>query len=238
MNRTLQIETPQHVVRHRKAAHGMVHSSSKLGLVQRSASFGRNLTRSFSNRSVRSLKNFRSNSWSNRSSSNGLSQQEQPQSQSKNERKPYLLEQLGGMAALNSMVLEFSKRISEEESLEEFFRDVNPRLVHAHHERFFAIAFTDVNLPQAALVIQKTHKDLFARGLCEQHFDTFVRHFAETLKDRGFGDAIVKKIMSVVVPLRDIFGAAAQDCNSERENDESVVGPSEEDPANTGIDAN
>jgi truncated hemoglobin YjbI len=126
-------------------------------------------------------------------------------------REPYLLEQLGGMMVLKSIIHEFGRRMSRDVTLQKYFGELNPQLLTAHQERFFAMALTEVNVPDATLMIRQTHHYLFARGLNEEHFDILTMHFEDTLIDRGFTVAIVGKALSNLAPLRDIFQDAAEE---------------------------
>ena len=120
-------------------------------------------------------------------------------------KKNYLLVRLGGMAALGSIVHEFCHRVTEDPSLQTFFRGVDPRALSAHQKRFFTMAFTAINYEKAEETIRTTHTRLFSMGLSEVHFDIFVNHLSQTLKDRGFGDAIIEEVTAVVAPLREVF---------------------------------
>ena len=132
-------------------------------------------------------------------------------STSERKREEYLLERLGGMVALKSIIQEFCRRVTRDRLLQPFLQDADPRVLTAHQERFFAMAFTKVDVANATIVIRRAHRRLFARGLCEEHFDVFVSHFAQTLRDRGFGAAIVEEALDILAPLREVFQNAAQE---------------------------
>ena len=80
------------------------------------------------------------------------------------------------------------------------------------------------------MVIQRVHRHMFAQGLSEMHFDVFVQHFADTLRDRGFSEAIVIQSLSILLPLRQIFREASQDMQKEMRN-EAVSGGSDSETA-------
>lgn len=202
-----------------KLVRQLSRSSSKLGsaVLQRGSSVGRSITRSLSSKSLsgRSLTRSLSNcSLTKRLSSRSINSQSNIES----EQKPYLLEELGGFAALSAIMQEFGRRLTKDPMLQPFFQEVNPQVLTAHQERFFAMAFTEVNVLQASLVIRKAHKHLFEMGLCEDHFDVFTQHFEETLMDRGFADSIVDQAMDALQPLREIIQDAAEDFQEEQQH--------------------
>ena len=61
---------------------------------------------------------------------------------------------------------------------------------------------------------------MFAKGLCEKHFDIFCQHFEQTLRDRAFGDAIVEQVMTVLRPLRDVFQEVSEKCQHSKDADD------------------
>ena len=178
-------------------------------MLQQSSSVGRSITRSLSSKSLSSRSLTRS--LSTKSIDKSMN------SPTKAEREPCLLEQLGGLIVLKAVMQEFGRRLTRDPELQPFFQEVNPHVLVTHQERFFALAFTEVNIPQASLVIRRAHRNLFAKGLCEDHFDIFVQHFAETLTDRGFDAAIVGQALDALEPLRDIIQDAAEDYQEEQQ---------------------
>jgi truncated hemoglobin YjbI len=154
----------------------------------------RSLTRSLSKCSLHSL-----------SSKDEAAQTTPPQ-------EPYLLDQLGGMIVLKSIVQEFGRRVIRDPLLQPLLSEADPRALHSHHERFFALAFTEIeNVPQTAWLVQNSHRALFAtKGLNEEHYDAFQQHLLDCLTDRGFEFAILDKVLTVLAPMRDVFKDAAE----------------------------
>jgi truncated hemoglobin YjbI len=210
------MEATEIVKRPSKGVLQAARTSSRRGLsmIKKSASFRFSLKRSISHGSAHPPRASltRNSSWSNCHSC-PFSSQEGIETNALQERVPYLLEELGGMVVLKSIIQEFCRRILKDPVFELFFQgsDMCPHQFTAHQERFFAMAFTDVNLPQASLVIRGAHRSLFEKGLSEDHFDMFLNHFAETLADRGFAEAIIRHASGILAPIRDIFEDAAED---------------------------
>lgn len=177
---------PSHIVKQ------LARTSSKIGhsVIHGGSSIGSSISHSLSG------------SHSSRHSESSSSASTEPQ---------YLLERLGGMVALKCIVQEFCRRVVQDPRLQHFFRGVDPRLLTAHQERFFSLAFTKVNVEGASKAIRTGHRRLWSQGLCQEHFDLFVQHLAATLKDRGFGEAIVQEALGILAPIREIFRQAAQE---------------------------
>jgi len=136
------------------------------------------------------------------------------QSNSTFDNPVFLLDRLGGMAVLDSIVKEFCNRVTRDNRLQVFFEGVDPRLLIVHQKRFFAMAFTTVNEESAVATIRRAHHSLFVSGLNEIHFDVVVGHLKQTLADRGFSPAIVDEAIGTIAPLRGVFQSLAQDCSS------------------------
>ncbi|CAB9497410.1 truncated hemoglobin GlbN [Seminavis robusta] len=139
------------------------------------------------------------------------SQQQQHQQQ----EDGYLLDRLGGMPMLNSIVNDFVNRSGTDPRLIPFYEGVDYRILSEHQKRFFAMAFTKV--PETAhleLVIKKRHQHLFVKGLNESHFDIMVgEHLVGALRDRGFNDAVINEATTIIAPLRKVFEKAAKEAS-------------------------
>ena len=139
-------------------------------------------------------------------------------------KKEYLLDTLGGMAVLGSLVHDFEVRVLEDERLEPFFRGLDHRFLVAHQRRFFVMAFTEIGDPQVmAGTIRKAHAQLFYGGLSDLHFDMLVQHLVDSLKSRRFNAKIIERVTNTISPLRQVFEDEAEDfaCQGGIADDES-----------------
>ena len=132
-----------------------------------------------------------------------------PDSQANEETKrEYLLDRLGGEAALKGVVYEFYGRMLEDDDLKRFFRGIDMKRLRDHQYKFMEIAFTSVpdDLDVAALIAEK-HSTLFLRGLNEKHFDLVAGHLVATLEHLHVPQAQIDEVVAVVGPLRAVFEA-------------------------------
>ena len=116
-----------------------------------------------------------------------------------------LLEQLGGMVALASLAQEFCRRVSADATLQRFLDGYEVRAQKAHQKTFFAMAFTQVPDEMTIQIIKEQHMHVFEQGLNAGHFDRVLQHLVDTLRSRGFNDAIVLQAISNIAPLRTYF---------------------------------
>jgi hemoglobin len=178
---------------------------NRRGLVSRSVSL-KSLQRS------RSLGD-RRGSLSRRSSLRGLMgnmrkinlDQDEDSEQSIQQQEEFLLDKLGGMAALSSICHDFELRVLADESLAIFFEGVDSRIISAHQKTLFAMAFTRIPDDSTLELIRQRHRLLFAKGLKETHFDSILQHLIDALQARSFNINIVKEVMGAIAPLRPIF---------------------------------
>ncbi|CAB9498599.1 truncated hemoglobin GlbN [Seminavis robusta] len=117
-----------------------------------------------------------------------------------------LLDRLGGMLALQSIMQDFSSRVATDASLAHFFQGVDFRVLSRHHKMFFAMAFTEA--PDSATledVMRRRHQHLFAQGLNEHHFDVVAGHLIDSLAARGFQEDIMEEVAAIMSPMRQTF---------------------------------
>ena len=128
----------------------------------------------------------------------------------------YLLDRLGGMIALQTILHDFVSRVASDDELAVFFyqddnASKNFKILSAHQQVFFVMAFTEMPKDTDALecLILRRHRHLFAQGLNEKHFDRVVQHLIDALEARNFQSAIINEVIDVVAPTRDVFKAGA-----------------------------
>lgn len=127
-------------------------------------------------------------------------------------KKEYLLDKLGGMTVLSTLIHDFEIRVFEDGRLKPFFDGVPHKVVLLHQRKLFAMAFTEIDdIAVIAGTIRKTHTQLFYRGLSEAHFDMIVQHLVDSLRSRRFNDNIINQVTGTIAPLRQIFEDEAED---------------------------
>lgn len=132
-----------------------------------------------------------------------------------------LLDRLGGMPLLASVVSEFCRRVCADSTLQQFFEGVDIRVLSAHQRRFFAVAFGGKVPENVHDIVKRKHRHLFRRGLNETHFDRVAQHLVGVLTCRGFNEAIIHEAVGSIAVLRTVFeqGAAEYNINQASHSD-------------------
>lgn len=101
-----------------------------------------------------------------------------------------LLEQLGGMRFIRSMVPDMYERVLADDILSPFFVGTDQLALTHKMTRFLGIALGDVRHLQSMNLYTAHHK-LVAMGLDDQHFDAFVQHLCDVLQERDVDNAVI-----------------------------------------------
>ena len=127
------------------------------------------------------------------------------------EKREYLLDRIGGEAALKAAVDEFYHRIIADDELAPFFADVKMSAMRVHQVRFLSIALTSIpdDYDVAAMIATK-HDRLFDQGLNETHFDMVAGHLVGALEHLEVPKSLIDEVVAVVAPLRGIFEEGAK----------------------------
>ncbi|EFN57932.1 hypothetical protein CHLNCDRAFT_14771, partial [Chlorella variabilis] len=106
-----------------------------------------------------------------------------------------LLERIGGSAALKACVDDFYGRLLQEPSLQAYLEGVDLARLKAHQYNFMRIAFTKI--PDGMDVVA-AHARLFAKGLCETHFDLVAGHLVATMRDAGVAEKEIDEAVAII----------------------------------------
>lgn len=124
-----------------------------------------------------------------------------------------LLDHLGGMAAMQSILNDYVHRVAADQSLSRVFGDADFKVLSAHQRFFFAMAFgklalCDKDTLEAA--IYRQYHPLFVNGLNEIHFDRMSKHLLGALKARGFHQDVIDEVGDISIPIRIAFKGLAR----------------------------
>lgn len=123
----------------------------------------------------------------------------------------YLLDRMGGEAALEAVVEEFYVRLIGDPKLKHFFEGVNMRKLKRHQRGFLKVAFTKIpDSIDVPMLLLKKHERLFSEmSLDETHFDLVAAHLIETMQSLGLKQTLIDEAVAIVAPLRSVFEAGA-----------------------------
>jgi hemoglobin len=118
----------------------------------------------------------------------------------------FLLDRIGGDAALDAAVHRFYDRVLNDKALQVFFDGADVAKLKNHQYRFLKMAFTKIpSTYDVSKVMLDKHKRLFDMGLNADHFDLVAGHLVEALVSLGVTKDCIEEAVSIVGPLRAIF---------------------------------
>ncbi|MFC7079883.1 group I truncated hemoglobin [Halorussus caseinilyticus] len=110
-----------------------------------------------------------------------------------------LYHRLGGKEQISSIVDEFYERVLADDSVAQFFEDVDMAAQRAHQTQFLsAVAGGPVEYDGEEM--REAHEGL---GLEEQHFTAIATHLEAALREFDVPDQSVEEIMAEVAALKD-----------------------------------
>ena len=118
-----------------------------------------------------------------------------------------LFDRLGGVPGVINMIDRFYARVLADPTLRPYFQDVEMYKLQRMQFEFFSVALGGPT-PYSGRTVQHAHQ---GRRISRQHFQTFVEHLFETLKDYQLSDddrySIIAKINTYADDV--ISGSAA-----------------------------
>jgi hemoglobin len=123
----------------------------------------------------------------------------------------YLLDRLGGDAALEAAVDQFYARVVVDPKLSHFFEGSDLAFLKSHQRKFMKIAFTKIpdTLDVPKFILDK-HERLFAMGLEAEHFDLVAGHLIATFQALQVKQPLIDEAVAIVGPLRVAFEEGAR----------------------------
>lgn len=113
-----------------------------------------------------------------------------------------LYERLGGEAAVDKAVDIFYRKVLADDSVSDFFDDVDMDRQAAKQKAFLTMVFGGPN-DYTGLDMREGHKHLVERGLDDSHVDAIVEHLGSTLTELGAADADIAEVANIANSVRD-----------------------------------
>ena len=125
--------------------------------------------------------------------------------------KGYLLDRIGGDAALEAAVDAFYKRVIADQALAKFFDGTDVEKLKKHQFKFMKLAFTKIpESVDVAKILTDKHSKLFDMGLNATHFDLVAGHLVDALQSLSVPQNLIDEAVGIVGPLRAVFEAGAE----------------------------
>jgi hemoglobin len=110
-----------------------------------------------------------------------------------------IYEQIGGTAALETVVEDFYARVLADQELAGFFSGTNMSRLKGRQVEFFAAALGGPE-PYTGAPMRQVHQ---GRGITAHHFDLVAGHVTESLAAAGVPAGTVEQIIGAIAPLAD-----------------------------------
>lgn len=112
-----------------------------------------------------------------------------------------LLEQIGGMRFIRSLVPEMYTRILSDTMLQPFFQGIDDIALKHKMSSFLGIAFGDPE-HQRRVDLHAAHYKLRPLGLNDQHFDRFLHHLQAVLQAHELEAVMIQQVLAHLQPYR------------------------------------
>lgn len=113
-----------------------------------------------------------------------------------------LYSDIGGAAAVDAAVDLFYTKISNENSLDPFFGDIDFTKQRSKMKKFLTLLMTG-QAEHSADYMRNSHSHLMDRGLNDDHFNTVGLLLKETLEELNVPGNFITQILGAVEGLRD-----------------------------------
>jgi chemotaxis protein histidine kinase CheA/ActR/RegA family two-component response regulator len=113
-----------------------------------------------------------------------------------------LFERIGGAGAIDATVKLFYEKVLADDSLSEFFADVDMDVLGKKQGAFFTMALGGPNNYDGK-DMRTSHASLVKRGLNEAHFDAVAGHLVSTLTELGVPAGLIDEVVAIVGSTKD-----------------------------------
>ncbi len=113
-----------------------------------------------------------------------------------------LFDRIGGEFTLNVAIDVFYEKIAKEEQLNVFFEDISLERKVRKQRAFMRMVMGKTNFFEGQS-LRSAHEHMPERGLNDQHFDVFVEHFADTLRELGTEESLIEEALALAESYRE-----------------------------------
>jgi len=112
-----------------------------------------------------------------------------------------LYETIGGRRTVQAAIESFYRRVLEDETLRHFFGSTDMAHLRAGQSMFISMLLGG-RMVYTGKEIGAAHASARAKGLTEEHFDTFLRHFRAALDEVGVAPDKAEEVMELLEAKR------------------------------------
>jgi truncated hemoglobin YjbI len=114
-----------------------------------------------------------------------------------------LYETIGGRQTINAAIESFYRRVPEDETLRPFFGSTDMAHLRAGQSMFVSMLLGG-RVVYTGKEIAAAHAGARAKGLTEEHFNRFLKHFRDALDEVGVKPENAEKVMKLLESKRNI----------------------------------
>ncbi len=114
-----------------------------------------------------------------------------------------LYETIGGRKTVNAAIKSFYRRVLEDETLRPFFDSTDMAGLRSGQSMFVSMLLGG-KVVYTGKEIGAAHAGARTKGLTEEHFDSFLRHFREALDEVGVSPDKAEKVVKLLEAKRSI----------------------------------
>ena len=112
-----------------------------------------------------------------------------------------LYETIGGRQIVGAAIESFYRRVLEDDTLRHFFDSTDMARLHAGQSMFVSMLLGG-RAAHAGREIGAAHAAARAKGLTDEHFDAFLKHFRAALDEVGVKPENAEKVMKLLEAKR------------------------------------
>lgn len=112
-----------------------------------------------------------------------------------------LYQTIGGRQRIQAAIESFYRRVLEDDTLRHFFGSTDMAHLRAGQSMFVSMLLGG-KVVYTGKEIGAAHAEVRTRGLTQQHFDTFLKHFRDALEEVGVKPENAEKVMQLLETKR------------------------------------
>ncbi len=113
-----------------------------------------------------------------------------------------LFEEIGGKNAVELAAIKLYYHISEDERINQFFKDIDMKTQSTKMTAFLTYIFGGPSL-YTGRNMRKSHKSVVAKGLNDEHVDAMLENVHTTLNEMGIAPELQKQVLAKLEKHRD-----------------------------------
>lgn len=112
-----------------------------------------------------------------------------------------LYDRIGGEFTLNAAIDRFYEKMANEKRLALFFENISFERQIRKQKAFMRMVMGKTSVYEGKS-LRDAHRPLIEKGLNDTHIDIFIGHFADTLRELGVEESLIKEVIALADSYR------------------------------------